>query len=113
MISARLTAFIFGALPLLAVATPLDTRAAGKCSTGPLQCCESTQKATDPATSVLLALIGVNAQSVDALVGLDCSPISVVGVATGNSCNAQTVCCKNNNLGGLVSLGCVPVSLSN
>ncbi|KAL1944001.1 hypothetical protein VTO73DRAFT_3819 [Trametes versicolor] len=109
--SSRLTAFVLGALPLLAAATPLDTRAAGKCSTGPLQCCNSVQKANDPATAAILALLGVVVQAVDVHVGLDCSPISVVGVATGNSCNAQAVCCKNNDVGGAVSLGCVPVTL--
>ncbi|EIW55694.1 hydrophobin-315 [Trametes versicolor FP-101664 SS1] len=109
--SSRLTAFVLGALPLLAAATPLDTRAAGKCSTGSLQCCNSVQKANDPATSLLLALLGIDVQSIDALVGITCSPITVVGVATGNSCNAQAVCCKNNNVGGAVSLGCVPVTL--
>ncbi|KAL1944003.1 hypothetical protein VTO73DRAFT_3821 [Trametes versicolor] len=108
MLSSTLTAFVLGALPLLAAATPLDTRTAGKCSTGPLQCCNNTQKANDPTIAALLALIGVNVQGVDALVGVDCSPITVVGVATGNSCNAQTVCCTDNNIGGLVSAGCVP-----
>lgn len=123
MISSRLAAFVLGALPLIAAATPLDTRTAGKCSTGPLQCCKSTQKvriqayqrfphrlrvahrapvrvcqANDPAISALLALIGVDAQDVDALVGLDCTPISVVGVGAGNSCNAQAVCCQDNNV---------------
>ncbi|OJT07048.1 Fruiting body protein SC3 [Trametes pubescens] len=97
MISSRITAFVLGALPLLAVATPLEVRT-GKCSTGPLQCCQSVQKATDPAASAALALIDVVVQDVDATVGLDCSPVTVIGVATGNSCNAQTVCCKNNNV---------------
>lgn len=43
MISSRVIAFVLGALPILAVATPLETRA-DKCSTGSLQCCNSTQK---------------------------------------------------------------------
>ncbi|RPD65514.1 hydrophobin-domain-containing protein [Lentinus tigrinus ALCF2SS1-7] len=74
-----------------------------KCSVGNLQCCNETQKATNPATSVLLALIGVVVQGVDALVGLDCNPISVVNVGGSNQCNAQTVCCPDNN----VELSCL------
>ncbi|EIW55698.1 uncharacterized protein TRAVEDRAFT_50187 [Trametes versicolor FP-101664 SS1] len=81
MISFCLTAFVLGALPLLAAATPLDTRTAGKCSTGPLQCCNSVQKANDPAVSALLAAVGINAQSVDVPVGVTCTPITVIGVA--------------------------------
>ena len=79
--------------------------------------------------AAILALIGIDAQDVNALVGLDCNPITVIGVATANQCNAQTVCCKDNNVvralsckclpprltrrsqGGLISLGCVPVTL--
>ncbi|RDX54528.1 fungal hydrophobin, partial [Lentinus brumalis] len=83
----------------------------GKCSTGPIQCCQQTQKADDPAMSAILALLGIDVQDIDALVGLDCNPITVIGVGTGNECNAQAVCCDNNNVGGLVSLGCVPVTV--
>ena len=56
------------------------------------------QQASDPAASLLLGLLGIVIQGVDALVGLDCSPITVIGVGTGNSCSANAVCCQNNNV---------------
>ena len=56
------------------------------------------RKANDPATAALLSLIGVVVQGVDVPVGIGCSAISVIGVGSGNSCNAQTVCCKDNNV---------------
>ena len=55
------------------------------CSTGPIQCCGSVQDASDPATSALLSLLGVVVQGVDVLVGLQCSPITVIGGAAGSS----------------------------
>ena len=54
-------------------------------------------QATDPVVSVILALLGIVLDNVNALVGLDCSPITVVGVGTGNQCSAQTVCCDDNS----------------
>ncbi|RPD65515.1 fungal hydrophobin [Lentinus tigrinus ALCF2SS1-7] len=89
-------------------ATPIPS---SKCSTGNLQCCNQTQKANNPATSLLLALLGIVVQGVDALVGLDCNPITVIGVASANQCNAQAICCPVNNTGGLISVGCIPVTL--
>ncbi len=46
----------------------------------------------------MLSLIGVVVQDVDALVGLDCNPITVIGVGTGDQCNTQAVCCQDNNV---------------
>ncbi|KAH9919986.1 fungal hydrophobin [Epithele typhae] len=105
----RVAAFALAALPLLAVATPLAAR--DDCSTGPIQCCQSTEWSSSPAGSALLGLLGVVVQGVDVLIGLQCSPITAIGVGSGNTCNAQAVCCQNNNVGGLISVGCVPVSL--
>ncbi|KAI0669388.1 fungal hydrophobin, partial [Trametes maxima] len=102
------------ALPLLAAATPLDARGGGSgasCSTGDIQCCESISKADSAAASKVLGLLGVVVQDVNAIVGLNCSPISVVGVGSGNACSANTVCCENNSFGGLISIGCLPVTL--
>ena len=53
------------------------------------------------ATSILDS-IGVVVQDVNALVGLDCSPITVVGVGSGSSCDAQAVCCENNSFVSLL-----------
>lgn len=81
----KLSALATLAVATLAVATPARrNEPAGQCSTGELQCCDSVQAANSDAVSKLLGLLGVVVQDVTALVGLTCSPISVIGVG-GNS----------------------------
>ena len=55
-------------------------------------------QANSGAATTLLVLLGVVLQDVTAQIGLGCSPISVIGVASGNACASQTVCCENNNV---------------
>ncbi|KAI0084573.1 fungal hydrophobin-domain-containing protein [Irpex rosettiformis] len=110
----KFTAATLLALPLLAVATPAPLAArqsAGDCNTGPIQCCQQTISSTSAEGSALLGLLGIVLGPVTGLLGLDCSPISVVGVGSGSTCNASPVCCQNNNVGGLLSIGCVPITL--
>ncbi|KAI0694100.1 hypothetical protein C8T65DRAFT_667283 [Cerioporus squamosus] len=71
-------------LAILAVATPAPAPDAS-CSTGPIQCCQSTAKASDPAAAGILSSIGVVVQDIDALVGLTCSPVTVIGVGSGGT----------------------------
>ncbi|KAI0746816.1 fungal hydrophobin-domain-containing protein [Daedaleopsis nitida] len=104
---ARVAAFSLLALPLLASATPLRR---GDCNTGDIQCCNSVHKSDETAISTLVGLLGLDAGSISGLVGLQCSGISGLGVG-GGACSAQTVCCTNNNVGGLISMGCVPIML--
>ncbi|KAF9524817.1 fungal hydrophobin-domain-containing protein [Crepidotus variabilis] len=83
---------------------------ASQCNTGPVQCCNSVQHADAPSAAALLGLLNVVVSDVTALVGITCTPISVIGVG-GNSCTAQPVCCQNNNFNGLIAIGCVPITL--
>ena len=57
-----------------------------------------TTQADSAGIAAILALLGIVLQDVNAAVGLDCSPITVIGVGTGNSCSANVVCCQNNNV---------------
>ncbi|KAL1947076.1 hypothetical protein VTO73DRAFT_14037 [Trametes versicolor] len=106
----RTLALTISALPLLAVATPLEARQS-TCSTGPIQCCDSTETAGSAAGAALLGLLGIVVQDLNVLLGVTCSPITVIGVGAGGSCSAEAVCCDDNSHGGLVSIGCVPVTL--
>ncbi|KDR79959.1 hypothetical protein GALMADRAFT_242126 [Galerina marginata CBS 339.88] len=103
------------ALVTLAAATVAPVRRndapASQCNTGDLQCCTSAQSASSTPVASLLALLGIDVGSVTGLVGLTCSPITVIGGA-GNSCSAQPVCCTNNSFNGIVALGCTPVNLN-
>ena len=45
-----------------------------------------------------LAGLGINVQDITGQIGLQCSPLSVVGVGAGNGCSASPVCCQNNNV---------------
>ncbi|KAJ6514709.1 hydrophobin 2 [Mycena vulgaris] len=96
----------------LAVATP--TRRAGTtsgdCTTGPVQCCDSSATAGSSAAAELLRLLGIQVQDTDVLVGLTCSPITVIGAGKG-TCPAEPFCCSDNSHGGLIAIGCTPVAL--
>ncbi|KAF9552928.1 hydrophobin-251 [Agrocybe pediades] len=99
----------------LAAATVTPVRrgggSGGTCNISAIQCCNSVQTAdSDPAPG-LLGLLGIVLQDVTALVGLGCSPLSVIGVG-GNSCTAQPVCCINNSFHGLIAIGCTPIDVS-
>ncbi|KAJ3887973.1 hydrophobin 2 [Lentinula edodes] len=104
-------AFVSAALATLAVATPAPRgEPASSCTTGPVQCCDSTESASSTSATALLGLLGIVLQDLNVLVGLTCSPVTVIGVS-GSSCSAQAVCCEDNSHGGLISIGCVPVTL--
>ncbi|KDR84005.1 hypothetical protein GALMADRAFT_54476 [Galerina marginata CBS 339.88] len=109
----KLSALATVAIAALAVATPArrNEPPASQCNTGDLQCCDSVQQADSPAASKIIALLGITVQDVTALVGLTCSPISVIGVG-GNSCTAQPVCCENNSFKGVIAIGCTPVNIN-
>ncbi|KAJ3914894.1 hydrophobin 2 [Lentinula edodes] len=104
-------AFVSAALATLAVATPAPRdEPASSCSTGPVQCCDSVESATSSPVAAILSLLGIVLQDLNVNVGLTCSPITVIG-ASGSSCSAQAVCCQDNSFGGLISIGCAPVTL--
>ncbi|KAH7915185.1 hydrophobin 2 [Hygrophoropsis aurantiaca] len=88
-----------------------STEPASQCNTGPIQCCDSVESASSPSASALLGLLGIVLTDLDVLVGLTCTPISVVGLGSGATCSAEPVCCENNTFNGLISLGCSPVNL--
>ncbi|RDB27778.1 Fruiting body protein SC3 [Hypsizygus marmoreus] len=106
---ARASAFFLCALPLVAAATI----PASQCNTANLQCCQSTEHATNlsQTTTTLLGLLGVIIGDITAHIGLTCGPISVIGIG-GTSCAAQPVCCTDNGFHGLIALGCTPVNLN-
>ncbi|OBZ77310.1 Hydrophobin-3 [Grifola frondosa] len=89
-------------------ATPTS---AGDCNVSDIQCCNSVIDSNSASASLLLGLLGVVLGDITGLIGLNCSPISVVGVGSGSACDASPVCCTNNNVGGLLSIGCVPITL--
>ncbi|KAI0737143.1 fungal hydrophobin-domain-containing protein [Daedaleopsis nitida] len=103
--------FTVASLAILAAATPAPNSGSGSGSTPPAtQCCSAVEKASSPSATALLGLLGIVLSDLNVLVGLNCSPITVVGVGSG-ACSTNTVSCQDNSHGGLISIGCVPVTL--
>ncbi|TFK68177.1 fungal hydrophobin [Pluteus cervinus] len=96
------------ALVVLASASVVPRTDGSQCNTGPVQCCNSLQDASD--VSNLSGLLGV-AAPITGLIGMNCTPLSVVNAFGGNKCSTQAVCCSGNTSNGLVVVGCSPVSL--
>ncbi|KAE9384396.1 fungal hydrophobin, partial [Gymnopus androsaceus JB14] len=78
------------------------------CSTGSLQCCNSTGTILDPVILSIIDLLGIALPAADVLIGVTCSPIGIV--VGSSSCSAQAVCCTDNSYGGLISIGCIPIT---
>ncbi|KAF9562994.1 fungal hydrophobin [Agrocybe pediades] len=102
------------ALPILAAANELEAR--DSCNTGVVQCCQSltANSATDLAQALGGGLLGLSLSaiigSITGTVGVNCSPLSLIGVS-GNTCSTQPVCCTNNFNGGLIQAGCTPINV--
>ncbi|TFK65760.1 fungal hydrophobin [Pluteus cervinus] len=84
---------------------------ASQCNTGSIQCCDSVESANSASAVALFGLLGIVVSDVEALVGITCTPITVIG-AGGNSCSAQPVCCENDTFKGVVAIGCTPINLN-
>ncbi|KZT70590.1 fungal hydrophobin [Daedalea quercina L-15889] len=83
-------------------ATPTAT-SISECNTdGGAQCCQDVGNAGSSGISSVLAELGIVVQDVDGLVGINCDPITV-----GKSCSNTPVCCEDNAIDNLVSVGCV------
>lgn len=54
-------------------------------------------QSSSAAGSALLSLLGVALGDITGQIGLQCSPLSVVGVGS-EACGAHPVCCQNNNV---------------
>ncbi|THU96841.1 fungal hydrophobin [Dendrothele bispora CBS 962.96] len=87
------------------------TAPSGQCSVGDLQCCNSVVMANSESGSLLLGLLGIVLQDLNVLLGVNCSPISVIGVG-GTGCTAAPVCCQNNTFNGLIAIGCSPIIIN-
>ncbi|KAF4618932.1 hypothetical protein D9613_009927 [Agrocybe pediades] len=97
------------ALPVLAAATVLPRD--GNCNTGDIQCCNTVMQSSTTTLGMLGGLLGLVLPTVTGLIGLNCSPLNILGIG-GNSCSAQPVCCTNNQFNGLINLGCTPININ-
>ncbi|KAI0691971.1 hypothetical protein C8T65DRAFT_665063 [Cerioporus squamosus] len=94
------------ALPLLAVATAVQRR--GGAPSGSASCCTTTGTTSDPDIKTALGLAGIDVGDISGLVGLGCSPITVVGPG---ACNDGTTVTCTDNSHSPIDIGCVPVTL--
>ncbi|KAI6115104.1 hydrophobin-3 precursor [Pisolithus croceorrhizus] len=104
---------IFVALPLaLLVAANAHLEARDQCNTGAIQCCQSLQQADQSASLVQKCGLTVAEAAAQGLVGVNCSPLTVVGTGSGCQASAQTACCKNVYFNGGVNIGCSAINVN-
>ncbi|KAJ7936908.1 hydrophobin-315 [Mycena leptocephala] len=71
-------------------------------------CCASTTSTTSVIGSAIVALLSLNLSGITGSLGLNCSPITVIG----NNCGGTAVTCTAPEAQcGLVAIGCVPITL--
>ncbi|KAJ7578513.1 hypothetical protein C8J56DRAFT_1059978 [Mycena floridula] len=69
----------------------------------------AVENPSSPGAVLILKSLGIDVSSITGLVGIGCSPITVVGAGNG-ACSTTTVTCQDNSHSA-ISLGCVPVTL--
>ncbi|KIJ16302.1 fungal hydrophobin [Paxillus involutus ATCC 200175] len=113
----RLSTLLFPIVALAAVATAapgiLEVRTlADQCTTGSLQCCKSTIQSTSMSAAILGGLLGIVFTPIQGLVGLSCTPITLVRAGAGTVCTQQPVCCTGNTYSGSINIGCSPINFN-
>ncbi|KAG7088157.1 hypothetical protein E1B28_012179 [Marasmius oreades] len=100
------------AVTCLAAATAIRRTDGGDSCPPSLQCCQQAVEASDPVATTILGLLNIVLDDLNVLVGLNCSPITVIGSGNGAcSTGGTTVICNDNSHGSLISIGCIPIIL--
>ncbi|PPR08051.1 hypothetical protein CVT24_010850 [Panaeolus cyanescens] len=81
------------------------------CNSGPVQCCNSLNDVSSFDATNIAALVGVAVSSLTGQVGVQCNPITVIGVGTGANCASAPVCCEENFQNQLIGINCTPVTV--
>ena len=77
----KVALFVTAAFAVSALATPVIYNS---CNTGPVQCCGALHQAgSTGANDVLAGLVGAVIGAVTAQVGVQCNPVTVIGVGSG------------------------------
>ncbi|KAI0291262.1 hypothetical protein BC826DRAFT_485089 [Russula brevipes] len=94
-----------------------DGPKSGKCSVGKQTCCNQVQDVHETELHNLSGLLNLEDISdilqfwtfdgKSKVVGKDCSPM----MGSNQGCNAQTLCCDDNQTNGLIAVGCANVNL--
>lgn len=80
----RLAAFTTLVLAAFAVANPTHPYAKrATCSSGTLQCCDSIQPSNQFSADELAGLLPIGVSNLGVPIGVNCNPISVIGVGSG------------------------------
>ncbi|KAJ6527880.1 fungal hydrophobin [Mycena vulgaris] len=103
----KLSVFVASVLITLAAAIPNTTPPVTTPSSN--QCCSSVQSSSSSAVSAVAALLGLDLSGLNIPVGLDCSPITVIG----NNCGGTEVTCDapEKEWGSLIAINCIPITL--
>ncbi|KAJ7759489.1 fungal hydrophobin [Mycena metata] len=104
----KLSVVVVSVLITLAAAIPNGTPPPPVTPPTSPQCCASTVPSSSTAASAVAALLGLDLSGLDVLVGLSCSPITVIG----NNCGSTTVTCDppKAEWGGLIAINCIPIT---
>ncbi|TFK71001.1 fungal hydrophobin [Pluteus cervinus] len=78
---------------------------------GTLLCCSNLGSASSIGIGSILGLFGIILTTLDALVGVNCSPLQILGTG-GSTCTAQPVCCADVEYNGAIGVGCIPVNVN-
>ncbi|KIJ35373.1 hypothetical protein M422DRAFT_262333 [Sphaerobolus stellatus SS14] len=79
-------------------------------NSGSALCCNTAADAQSSVITSLLSPLGIVLSGITGLVGLGCTPITIVGVGQGANCAQQPICCTGNRFNGLVNIGCTSLS---
>ncbi|KAJ7195694.1 fungal hydrophobin [Mycena pura] len=100
----KVAVFATALLATLAVAAPNPPPAAPGTTN---VCCTSVLTQSDPLTGLLTSLLGLNLEGILGSIGLGCTLLSVLG----NTCSNTAVNCQSTQVGGLINIGCIPITL--
>ncbi|KAN0137824.1 hypothetical protein V8E53_004308 [Lactarius tabidus] len=80
------------------------------CNVGEQHCCDTVNDVKEVQKLGLLGLAsGISLTDLTGVFGTNCSPM--FWAEGGGKCNAQPICCDNNNIEGLVAIGCSNVNV--